>query len=704
MEQHMDFESSIIFFGAGVSLNSGIPIVKSIYKDGSIIVDGLVDTVLDKICENDDKSIIKNSKLPFEGFIESLMLTSDINPILDIFELGNPNHFHRVAAQLAKSGTVKVFVTTNFDHHLEKAMTDVGMVSGQDFQVISIEPDVKLVASLSKTPVVLYKLHGDIKNRGNLGITLRRVSSKSNYTKMSEFFNFLNSDHPKSNLFFFGYSCSDIFDISPSLEKLGHDQDNTLVVQFIDHTHEISAEDTQTHCISEKAPFHDWQGERSDKYSLDFEIEKTQYSNWKANINFWADQTKALNDLTMGNLFYRISEYHLAEKYFSKYIDSYNTDPAILATAYVHLSNTLSILQNFDCAIDAAEKAKQYAYSCGEIKTIAHAEGALGIAHSNMSNFEQALKALNASLSLESIEENPNNIIIDNSKAVILANIATCYIGIGDRDNYQNSKKTAQRLAEDLGDNDALILCFRNTSKEYELNGEYSEAISTLLEAFELAVKIGSSHFCAITQLDLGKMYRDLGETKKAISASEEAAKHFKLTKNSIGIGLSTGNLGFLFYEEGDIGKARKCFEHAIQVVDDVNKSKYYTALGRIFYEQNDSPQSVNHHLKAIELAGNNPEAQYNTKNSLGQVYLNLGNHDESRKILKDALDVANSLGNRVYIGQSSRWMALALWCLREDESSIKYAKAAYDIFYEIFGESHSKTIQALETLDKVLG
>ncbi len=717
MKNQIDIEDSVIFFGAGVSLNSGIPIVKNIVEDGKIVQEGLVDVILDNICsEHDDKVVVKEAGLPFEGFIETLMLTGNIDPILDIFEIGNPNHFHKLMAELAMIGKVVTFVTTNFDRHLEDAMTSLGMVEGKNYIVTVIEPHTEFARTTVDELVTIYKLHGDINNRDNLGITLRNVSSKPNQIKISAFFNFFDDTFAGKKIYFFGYSCSDEFDITPALEKLGGDQNSHLSVQFIDHNRDVTLENALSKCISEESLFNNWSGEKisvdtdnylaslAKSYQLNFEIDDFSDSQWKNNVAAWAGGISPLHELVMGQLFVKISEFSLAEKYFLKFINAYPGDPAVLAEAYRLLSNTQLMLQKYDSAMVAAQNAKRIATLHGEINLIVHAEGAIGLINTHLSNFKSAIESLKVAVSTDSENSDSTKVSSNTNKALIMANLATCYLETGDNENYFVTAQHAQELAENVGDINALHVCARNNAKMCKQNADYSNAVEVLLDAYKLARKIGNNHFSAVTQQDLGDCYHKLGDIDKAKSAYGSATVYFESMGNSLGVGLVKGNMGFLYCEENSLDKAKECFKEAIEVVDDVNKSNYYTALGGLLYDEGELDQAINYHFQAIKLAKENLQALYNAKNSLGTIYLDFGNHDEAKNTVAQALDIANRLGNKVYQAQSNRWMALTLWCLREDDLSVEYAKTSYDILYDLFGENHPKTVQSLETLRKVLG
>ena len=71
-----------------------------------------------------------------------------------------PTAAHRTIAQLAASGHVRLFVTTNSDRLLERALDDVGIVP----QVLSTPESISGAAPFSDTTCSILKLNGDYAN------------------------------------------------------------------------------------------------------------------------------------------------------------------------------------------------------------------------------------------------------------------------------------------------------------------------------------------------------------------------------------------------------------------------------------------------------------------------------------------------------------------------------------------------------------
>ena len=83
-----------IFCGAGISFNSGLPLVTDLIK-----------YILNQIEVNDIDAVkILQSNLPFEAFIQTLTDEACVDDILEIFSKGEPNTNHDLIAELIKLG------------------------------------------------------------------------------------------------------------------------------------------------------------------------------------------------------------------------------------------------------------------------------------------------------------------------------------------------------------------------------------------------------------------------------------------------------------------------------------------------------------------------------------------------------------------------------------------------------------------------
>lgn len=213
--------STVVFCGSGISLHSGLPLANTLVK-----------YVLAKLCISEkDIETILNAALPFESFMELLKRESNIESLLSIFEYGEPNTNNILLAKLARAGYLKTICTTNFDQLIEKAMINEGFVAGKDFHVIYKEQEFDKI-DWNDNKIFIIKLHGSVENKENLAITFDRVANRVYSKQRQRVIDYIFSKGAHKFVLVLGYSCSDIFDISPQIEAIS---ENHKEVIFIEH-------------------------------------------------------------------------------------------------------------------------------------------------------------------------------------------------------------------------------------------------------------------------------------------------------------------------------------------------------------------------------------------------------------------------------------------------------------------------------------
>jgi len=248
-----------IFAGAGISLNSGIPIVTKIKR-----------YIMSKLCDDErEQEMFLSSKIPFEVFVEILFRTyippfiekqagdsdtknsiltllrkafweipvtsDDIEkhtPFFDLFghDSFQPNTNHYFIAEMLKLGIAHFAVTTNFDILIEKAYKEV---TGKDLLVYF--PDYQ---GTYQYPC-LFKLHGGTQRPETIQTTINKIASNDAQERCKKMIDHVFDTGPHSTVMILGYSFSDVFDISPSIEAITNSKKSVVNIKHPDRIEEI---------------------------------------------------------------------------------------------------------------------------------------------------------------------------------------------------------------------------------------------------------------------------------------------------------------------------------------------------------------------------------------------------------------------------------------------------------------------------------
>ena len=209
LKESITVKQTVVFCGAGISRHSGLPLANELVR---YVLEML------NVLKEQTETII-NSNLPFEAFIETLREASDIDRILDIFHLGIPNTNHILLAKLAKAKYLKTICTTNFDQLIERALQSEGLVKGEDFQVFYKEDDFSHI-DWDDDKIHLIKIHGSVEDKDNMAVTLQQVAKQELSAQRMRVIEHIFSKGADQNVLVLGYSCSDVFDISPQIKAI----------------------------------------------------------------------------------------------------------------------------------------------------------------------------------------------------------------------------------------------------------------------------------------------------------------------------------------------------------------------------------------------------------------------------------------------------------------------------------------------------
>ncbi|MGE0741619.1 MAG: tetratricopeptide repeat protein [Hyphomonadaceae bacterium] len=212
-----------ILFGAGLSLPAGLPLANHV----------IAAVLHDLGCDQAEVQSYLSSRVPFELFMQTLRERTNIDPLLNVYATGAPTFYHHALAVFAKRGTFNTFVTTNFDTLLEQAFEMAGMREKMDFLIYREAESFRRIRWDSARPIII-KLHGSVEDTTRLGATLDKVASRKSANSVARAVVPLFGGVRFKRLYIAGYSCSDVFDIVPTINSI--ELQKTSVV-FISHGH-----------------------------------------------------------------------------------------------------------------------------------------------------------------------------------------------------------------------------------------------------------------------------------------------------------------------------------------------------------------------------------------------------------------------------------------------------------------------------------
>lgn len=666
----------VIFCGAGVSCNSGMPPVNILTKNILTQI-GVHSSMSHKhidIIRKDIKSII-DSNYPFEAFIECLKNNSDVNYIFDIYSDSKikPNNTHHFIASLCQNGYVKTVVTMNIDELIEKALDDLGTEyiayhKDEEFKNIFSDPN--------NNKVRVIKLHGTVSDRENMGMTLSKVANKLGIIDREKVINEIFSLGGHKSILILGYSCSDIFDIVPIVKSIKEKKNKKII--FIEHN-------------NTNDPLGDL--EKS-------ELELEQKQSIEGNSNSLQEEKLKLKN----------TKYDLTEKkrkfdnMFAQFEHSYIYD------------NTDNLIHNIQDDLSLTTIKNQWADNWKKFVTEYsekgwgkfNSNGIFGSIFSNISQFDNAIKYHTLDLAIA------NGANFQDKRANCLNNLADVYHMRG---HYNTSIKFSEEVLEICESitnreyrNKLKENSFGNLGNNYFSNGDLDKAIYY----YKKASSFNKDKWGSMLNLTHNK----LQNTVPSIKLSEE---NLESVRNS---GDKEEEIRCLFkiamecINLNEYQQAINYYLDALKIAKDIEKKKSqagaiggmghaYFAFAKYNADQNkfeDAALFYNESILNYKIALDFSKEILDEENqgfwlgNLGNVYLSIGSYKEALASFQEALLVTQKINDKEGIASCYHGLGNYHYILKNNKEAFLFYKkslALYKVIYKL--QPEHQTIKAIE-------
>jgi len=559
-----------VLCGAGISFHSGLPVVHQ-----------LVPYVLEVLgATRREISTVMDSDLPFEAFIETLQEHSSVDDLFDLFDQGEPNTNHVLLAKLLKAGYLKTIVTTNFDRLLERALAGEGLLEGADFDVFHREMDFSgLDWSSSRTKVI--KIHGSVADKKGMSITLKQVASREMAEPRRRIITNLFATGGHQNVLILGYSCSDIFDISPCIETIEGSRKRVFCVE---HSAENRAEDIRSRGL--KNPF----GRFQDSHRLftstdvlvktlwDSLVEDEDYrfragqTPWRAYVDRW-DRRHARSRIRRwftacvikASLFQRIGEFRTVRKYLKRalwwwrFMTIYVWEAGMEQRLWEQLAQANAVLG--DAGNAERDFARADSFSSGQ--TLDRLDKMLGVKASFLEGEPDYRTAILRG-SISHALSNPNPYWPPILRSMI--ELGDRHRALAEAEDARGEYEFALQVARDKGfAAEEMTLLVRLADLDLE-QGRLAEAVQGWQKAIPLTQSVGDKRTEALCLTQLGHAHSGLREYAAALGFHQAAVPMFREIGSKQGEALARLGEGVAHMGLGQASQAVVSLETALRI------------------------------------------------------------------------------------------------------------------------------------------
>jgi len=390
-----------IFCGAGISVISGLPAV-SVFLEYTLNCLGIERTDINALKRTDGKWL-----MPFESFMDAFIEHDKNNKLFDIFLLGKPNRNHFLIKRLATQVCLDEVYTTNFDLLIERMFETDPKIK---FEVI-LENDA-LKNNHENDCIPIIKLHGTADISDTIKSTILSITSRVGFENRNKLIQRAFTS-TSDVLWFWGYSFSDVLDITPAIELM---QPSNKTIIFLKHDPTIKEIDRAIVVPLDQAgvghPLRKFNGcmIQVDSYSLVQSIlgrecsyieETIDPSEWQRIIEEWiiSFEYKHVKYSILCHLFYNTAQYELALKYNRMAIQmnggkDKRGEGAALSNRGLILYNIGKSAEAISVFRNAFEIFNEIEYEYG----IATSFNSIGYTYGQMGNVEEGFKYIQTGL------------------------------------------------------------------------------------------------------------------------------------------------------------------------------------------------------------------------------------------------------------------------------------------------------------------
>ncbi len=665
LKKSIKAKEMVVFCGAGISFNSGLPLAND-----------LVRSALKKLSLSKEKTeIIINSNLPFEAFIETLSEYSKVDRIFDIFDLGKPNTNHFLLAKLAKEKYVQTICTTNFDQLIEKAFESEGLIREDDFQVFYKEDDLDNI-DWDDNKVRLIKIHGSVEDKDDMAITLQQVAAEELSAQRMSVIEHVFSKGTHKSVLVLGYSCSDVFDISPQIEAM---RKNHKEVIFIDHCKKERAV-KNIKDKKKKNPFQHFDGSKWVLYNTD-------------------ELVKGLWDICEQKDNYMFSEITKGKTLWKRYLDDWfleTEDNYTRGAKYIIVSAIFFSISEYKSAVAYCEQALSIAKEIGDKKGEGISFSHLGSIYYILGNYHKAIEIYEQSLSIA------REIGDKKAEGVNLGNLGNAYDNLGDYQKAIEFHEQSLSISRKIGDKKGEGANLGNLGITYDNLGDYQKAIEFYEQALSITREIGDKKGDGTRLGNLGITYYNLEDYEKAIEFHEQALSIAKEIGDKTNEGVNLGNLGIIYDSLGDHQKAIEFHEQSLSIAKEIGDKKaegaYLGNLGSAYYSLGYYEKAIEFHEQALSIAKEigDKKAEGTRLGNLGITYYNLGDYEKAIAFYEQALSIAREIGDKTNEGANLGNLGSAYYSLGYYEKAIEFHEQALVILKLMLGNEHPN-VKSLE-------
>lgn len=351
---------------------------------------------------------------------------------------------------------------------------------------------------------------------------------------------------------------------------------------------------------------------------------------------------------TLAQAAYNLEDYAKAILYQKQVLPHSEEDPEVLAEAYYFLGILYSRTENFPLAIEHLKKALKIYEENEILDLLAESYSTLGIVEENALDYDNALKAFNASLAInEEIGE-------DLNRGRELRRIGRIYYLRLNR--FEDARKIfsqAYELFTELKQVDQQVESLLELGLVAEKEADFKQALELYGRAQALAEKADLRPSLAKAFLYQANSHWFQGNYQQAFRFQRQSLEIARTLQDKLQQAFILNTLGLIHWTLNDPTRALENLNQSLDLAEashsPLDIATAYNNIGLVHRKEKRYPESIEFFKKALKRDEQlkSKWGQGYTHRNLGMSLLRMGQLENAEVHLKKAVELSREIGNR---------------------------------------------------------
>lgn len=238
------------------------------------------------------------------------------------------------------------------------------------------------------------------------------------------------------------------------------------------------------------------------------------------------------------------------------------------------------------------------------------------------------------------------------NNAQIVANLGLTFMNQGKFEEGIQCQKEYLEVCKRNNDKQGMATLYTNIGIVYFEKGDHESALESYEKGLALAEELGNKLLTSIATGCIGSVYERKGDYETAMEHFEDDLRLCEELGDKQGIAIALGLIGDLHSVMGNFHKSIEFLQKNLMLSEELGYqkgiAKALNTLGDVFYFTDQLERSLEHYDRAIEVTRriNNRLVLGMSLVEKGALLIKLGRIDELDEVFREALEIAEELGN----------------------------------------------------------